>query len=118
MASTDVRKRRQLTFNSLDEILQDAARWEAEQYEPIGNWSCGQILRHLAITMNGAIDGFGFRASWMIRVVARLMKQSVITKSMRPGFQLPKRAKSLLPADNVSTAQGLAELKAALARYS
>ena len=54
-----VKNRRQLHFNSLDEIAAEVERLAAcQQVRTIGNWSSGQVLQHLASTMDNSIDGF------------------------------------------------------------
>ncbi len=54
--------RRTLKFNTLDDILADVERLNAGNVRVLGNWSKGQILKHLAILMNGCIDGIPFKA--------------------------------------------------------
>jgi len=42
-----VRKRRKLRFATFDDVVADAERANAERYEPLGNWSLGQAVKHL-----------------------------------------------------------------------
>ena len=56
-----VKERRQLRFDSLDDIAAEVERLAAcRSIRAVGNWSSGQVLQHLALTMNNSIDGFAF----------------------------------------------------------
>ena len=81
----------------------------------MGNWSLGQVCKHLAETMNQSIDGFEFQASLPIRVVARLIKKQYLKRGLSPGFTLPRRAVRLLPAPT-DTQAGVDALRAGVAR--
>ena len=54
--------RRTLNYATLDDLLQDAEQLAESDITMLGNWSLGQILRHLAMTMNNTFDGFPFSA--------------------------------------------------------
>jgi hypothetical protein len=64
--------RRTLNYATLDDLLQDAEQLAESHVDMLGNWSLGQVFSHLAITMNKSIDGFPFRAPWVLRVSIRL----------------------------------------------
>jgi hypothetical protein len=91
--------RRTLRFESLDEIVTDVERLAAcKELRSLGNWSPGQVLQHLATTMNGSIDGFpNFVPAPMKLLLRVFMKRRFLTKPMPPGFQLPKKAGTLHP---------------------
>ena len=113
-----VRGRRPLSFASLDEVVAEAERLvAARDVEMLGNLSLGQILAHLAIPINGAIDGVKVKGPWVIRTfLGPWIKARIARKGMSPGFQLPaKFAKDFFP-ENVSSAQGLEMLRKAVAR--
>jgi hypothetical protein len=95
-----VKQRRQLRFESLDEIAAEVERLAAaKQIRTLGNWSSGQVLQHLAATMDGSIDGFEPFVPAPMKFLLRLfMKGRFLNKPMPAGFQLPKRAGSLHPA--------------------
>ena len=82
----------------------------------LGNWSPGQIYRHLAKAYNGSIDGFEGMFPWYIRAMAGLFKKKLIAGVMPPGVKLPVEfAKNVIP-EPTSTEEGLAELRAAITR--
>jgi Protein of unknown function (DUF1569) len=110
--------RRKLDYASLEEVLADADRLSSADVKMLGNWSAGQIFRHLARAYNGSIDGFTMTFPWYLRMMARIFKKQLVNGPMPAGFNLPAAsAKSVLP-EPTSTAEGLAELRAAVARLN
>jgi Protein of unknown function (DUF1569) len=111
-----VEGRRQLNYASLEDLLADADRLSAGPVNALGNWSAGQIFRHLALAFNASIDGFTVTFPWYLRLMGKIFKKKVLAGPMPAGFKLPPSgAKTLEPPPN-STAEGLAELHAAVAR--
>jgi hypothetical protein len=111
-----VEGRRKLDYASLDEVLADADRLGSGPVRTLGNWSAGQIFRHLAIAYNGSIDGFTLTFPWYLRLMARLFKNKLMNGPMPAGYnQSSDNAKSVVPGPT-TTAEGLADLRAAVAR--
>ncbi len=109
---------RTVRYSTLSEVVQDAEHL-LSNHHTVGKWSFGQICQHLAKTMNASIDGFGFMAPWWSRwLIAPLVKNSILTKPMKPGFKLPKAAAALLPDNSTTADDGLRQLKAAVERRS
>lgn len=108
--------RRDLTFRSYAELLADLDRVEAGPAKTLGNWSIGQICRHLARIYNGSIDGYPLKAPWVIRLGARLFKNRILRGKLPPGFQLPARAAAVLVPGPTGTHDGMTELREAIAR--
>ena len=50
--------RRQLSFQSYDELLADLDRFGSGSVRQLGDWWPGQNCRHLATVYNNSIDGF------------------------------------------------------------
>ncbi len=110
--------RRTVRYSTLSEVVQDAEHLLGNHHT-VGKWSFGQNCQHLAKTMNASIDGFGFQAPWWVRwLVVPVIKNSILIKPMKAGFNLPKKAKSLLPDDSITAEEGLRQLKAAVERLS
>jgi len=109
--------RRKLHFDTLDDILADAEQLaKAKEIRQLGNWSAGQTFEHLALTLNGSVDGTLPTLPWVVRSVVRLfMKRKFLTETMSPGFKLPKKAAHLVPGPT-SLEKGLADLRQAIAR--
>ena len=110
--TTKVVGRRTLRFNSIDDILTDAGQLASRPVRQLGNWSLGQASSHLANAMKISLDGADFRAPLFIRLLAPLFKRLLLRGGLRPGYKLPPDAgANLIPANSISTEQGLAELK-------
>jgi hypothetical protein len=118
--SVDTRKvagRRTLHFANLDEVLADVERLAQTKARTLGNWSAGQVLKHLALTMNSSIDGFAFRAPWMFRVLGFLgMKHFVLRRKMPPGFRLPEAGEKALVPPPCTFEEGVAAIRQAIQR--
>ena len=111
-----VEGRRKLDYASFAELLADADRLASGPMKTLGNWTPGQVFRHLANAYNGSIDGFTMTFPWPLRTMAKLFKKKLVNGAMPPGFNLPASgAKGLMP-DPISTEDGLAALHAAVAR--
>jgi hypothetical protein len=87
--------RRNLTFNSLDEVLVDVEQLAASPtVHTLGNWSFERLLAHLAMTFRGSIDGFHSKAPLLIRLILPFFKKRVISRPLSPGIRLPESAQS------------------------
>ena len=49
---------RQLQFNNLEAAVEDARQLLASGYVRQGNWSLGQICRHLILVQDPSVDGY------------------------------------------------------------
>lgn len=113
--------RRQLSFQSLDDVLADAEMLAlAKGIRAIGNWTPGQVFKHLAIVFNCQIDGMPLNPPWLVRMMGRyFFKNRIIKKGMRAGFRLPKDSAGLLvPPATTTTQEGLESLRAAVKRLT
>ena len=109
--------RRELHFDSFDELLAEAERLSDGDVQLLGNWSLAQILTHLAAGINSAIDGSTFRAPFLLRLIVPLMKKKFIYGGIPPGFQIPKKAeRQFLPPEIVETTAALDALHRAIER--
>lgn len=111
-------RRRQVEYRELSEILQDARALAVRPCVTVGAWTFAQNVEHVASAMDMAFDGANFKAPWWARMfVAPLLKNRVLTRPMRAGFRLPRRAASLLPNAKVSLESALRHLETAVARF-
>lgn len=113
-----VTERRQLHFNSLEDILADVDRLaKSREIRTLGNWSAGQILKHVSNVMNKSIDGFDNSLPAFVRLVFRvLFKQRFLTKPMSAGFKLPAKAATELVPSPTSLEEGLQAIRQAIGR--
>ena len=118
--SIDTRKvegRRELGYQSLEDLLDDARHCAADGYVTIGNWSVSQIYHHLSVSLHASIDGFGFMAFWPKRLLARIFfKNRFLTQGFQPGVTIPGKMKRLEPTD-MPVEDALTQLATAIERY-
>jgi len=108
--------RRKLRFESYKELLSDVEQLAAAEVQTLGNWSFGQILKHLAVAVDSMIDGGPFSLPVPVRFLMNfMMKKRMLTRTLSPGFKLPKSARALVP-DEISVEEGLGLLRAAIDR--
>lgn len=108
--------RREVHYDTFDDALADAERLASGEVQTQGNWSYGQILRHLAVAVDTMIDGAPFKLPLPIQFVMRLiMKKRMLTKPLSPGFKLPKKAAMLVP-EETSVEEGMELFRAAIQR--
>jgi hypothetical protein len=110
--------RRELHFNTLDDILADVDRLASgRQIKTLGNWSAGQIFEHVARVMEKSIDGFESKQPAIVRfILGRTIKSWMLNKPMAAGFRLPKKAGAELIAPATSLEEGLAHIRKAIGR--
>ena len=87
-----VQDRRELHFEKIEDILSDVEKLNQGKFKTLGNWSGGQILKHLTIVMNDSIDGPRVKFGLPLRLLGRMLKNRTLRTPMRPGLQLPRRA--------------------------
>lgn len=111
-----IQGRRTLTFSTLDDILADVEKLNGAKLRSLGNWSPGQILKHLTVPMLWCLDGAPLRAPWYVRVMSWFMKGWFLRNPMPAGFKLSADfAKELLPPP-ATWEDGLQALRSAIQR--
>lgn len=111
-----VQGRRVLKFNSLDDILADVERLNQSKLRALGNWSPGQILKHVSINMIWCLDGAPVTAPWFVRLIGWLVKNRFLTKPMSAGFTLPKATADHLVPGETSWEDGVQAIRTAIGR--
>ena len=112
-----VQGHRDVSYQSLDDLSVDAMRCAEEGWVTIGNWSVGQIYHHLSVALHASIDGFGFKAFWPKRLIARtFLKKKFLTQSHPRGVRIPSKMKRLEPTD-MPVDDALAQLTSAIERF-
>lgn len=122
ISAVDTRRvsgRRALRFTDFGQLLAEAEHLAASETHALGNWSLGQILKHLAVGMHMSMDGNPFDAHLLTRVVARLFyRRRLIYKRMSPGIRLPPAMEEQLVPGPTSLDEGLDALRTAIARLN
>jgi hypothetical protein len=117
VAASPARARRKLSFDSLDEVISDAERLvESPNSKTLGAWPLGQLCTHLAMAINGSIDGIEDRAPLPVRMLGPLLKRWILARGMSPGFKLPKQREAVFFPAATSAQEGLDKLRAAACR--
>jgi hypothetical protein len=113
-----VENRRRLHFDKVQDIMADIDALAARGYRQLGNWTLGQMSKHLATGMTMPLDGAPIKTPWVVRFIARnVFKAKYLRHGPKPGFKLNPGAAKVLVPDPISDADGIAELRAALARF-
>jgi len=112
-------QRRIVVYDTLQDFLDDVRRLAEADVTAVGNWSFAQILEHLARAIDSSIDGFTFQSNWLVRtLVAPLLKNRLLTRPMKPGFTLPRRANSYLPQPDIDLDTAREHLETATERLT
>jgi hypothetical protein len=115
--SKSVPGRRQLRFASLSDVVFDAERLvAAPNAKTIGNWPLDQLLTHLAIGIDGSIDGISGKAPFVVRLVGPFIKARVFKNGLSPGFRLPKKLEAVAFPVGASPQEALEQLRGAVRR--
>jgi hypothetical protein len=109
--------RRRLRFQCYEDILDDVRKLAAGETRALGNWSLGQVCKHLALAIDKSIDStMTFRVPLKTRVLVRIFRGRILSGRLPSGFQLPPEAAPLLPEPAATVSDGLAALEQAIAR--
>ena len=116
--SKTVQGRRDVAFQTLDDIVADAEKLVASsKTRAIGNWPLEKLMMHLSQTIHNSIDGFQSKAPLWIRLIMPLFKGRILNaRKMSPGINLPKAAVASAYPDAGSLQEALDDLRRAVAR--
>ena len=80
-----------------------------EGHTTVGKWTLGQICNHLTGAVTSTVDGFRFKAPWIIRkTVGPLLVRRILKKSRFPeGAPLPKKYQPKPGHDDRAEAEAL-----------
>ena len=112
--------RRPVRFDSLDAAVQDARNLLAHGYTKAGTWDLKQVCEHLAIALNGTMDGIDFKAPLPLRIMVKLIgAKARILKSRKIPEGAPAPPTSVFtpaanPDEEAAAVQNLAD---AVERY-
>lgn len=123
----NVANRPKLRFDTLEHAIAhaqrladlDRAQWQgASRLQPLGNWTLGQAMGHLAWWANAPFDGFPPEVTppAPIRVIARLTRGPFLAMRMPAGVNIPSAPDGTFGIEPLSTDLGLAALRDAFER--
>lgn len=109
------RKRRR--FASLDEVLSEARTLAEVPTKQLGNWSLGQICKHLGVAMEQSTCGqHPFKVPLLLRFKARLARRMLLERGLPSGFELPPDGAKVLVPKPTSVDEGLVALQKGIER--
>lgn len=117
MKNTKKCARREVAYQSLEQMLGDVDRLAAADAPTTGNWSKAQIFRHLAIAIDKSVDGYGFRANLLLRLACKFLKNHFLHQKMPAGFQLRNRSAVVLLPEESDTPSAQEHLHSAVGRF-
>lgn len=100
-------ERRQVHFNSHQEVLDDVHALAGQPTQPLGNWPLPAICQHLANAINLSIDGeVDFNPPLLRKLLARLLRPHFLKRGLPVGIRLPRQAEEVLyaPAESLESA--------------
>ena len=113
-----VEGRRELHFDSFNDLLAEADRLAGGEVKMLGNWSLAQMFMHLAAGINSNIDGSTLKPPFFFRLMAPFMKKKFVYGGIPSGIQIPEKAQAqFLPQDDAETGATLGELRQAIERF-
>ena len=108
--------RREVHYDTLDDLVADAEHLLNGGYTRLGNWNLGTMSTHLAKAMQTVLDVSPIKVNALVRFLARLLYKDKALRKMKPGFKMPKRAMSLAP-HIAEDRLGVEELAMTVARW-
>lgn len=93
--------RRQITFKDLDAAVCECKRLSDLGYRKMGNWSLGQICRHLRLNLEASLDGY---PKWMslFAPLRPIMRKFLLPRLLRGDSPTGIRTASIyVPPDNL-----------------
>jgi hypothetical protein len=113
--------RRQLHFNSIDEVFPEidhiVAAEDAGTLRELGNWTAGQTMGHLAAWINYSYDGYPLdKPPWLVRLILRRMFKRILRRGMPAGQRIRGVAEGTYGTEPLSTLEGSERLRRALKR--
>nr|WP_201723923.1 DUF1569 domain-containing protein [Rhodopirellula sp. SM50] len=109
---------RDLKFETLGEAVDDARQLLATGYVRQGNWSLGQICRHLVLVQDPSVDGYPVWMS-LFAPLRPLMRRWLLPKVLRPDSPRGIRtAPIFVPPDNLDDAAEVDAFAASVERLA
>ena len=96
-----VTQRRDVSYNSYEDVLADAEHLASGNVRTVGNWTLGQIFKHLAQSMDSSIDGTEMKFPWLMKKIIRVVinKEKILKEKLSPGFKIPKKGEAQFQPD-------------------
>jgi hypothetical protein len=119
-----VKGRRQLRFETVAAAIQDAetlaAADRASTLRPLGNWTLGQALGHIAFFASAPFDGYPAmpQMPWLLRKLVPLFKGWILNKGLPVGTRIPGTKDGTFGTELLPTDAALAAYRRAFERLA
>lgn len=105
---------RVLRFGEIPEVIPEVRRL-VPAHRTLGNWTLGQICKHLADSFTGSMDGFDLRNHRIKRLfLKRRMLEVALTNGIPRNYTVDPK---ITPPAGIELDCGLAELEHSVSRY-
>lgn len=83
--------RRDLDFSDFDRLVADVKHLHEGGYHQAGRWDLAQVCGHLTISMKQSLDGFTFKAPWLVRklIIPFIRRGLFRSRKIKPGIKAP-----------------------------
>ena len=82
--------RRIIDLQDLDGVIAAVERLSRDGYAKAGTWGLGEVSCHCGQFIEGCLNGFDFKAPWLLRQLGPLIFKSIVKKrGFKPGFRKP-----------------------------
>jgi hypothetical protein len=108
--------RRELHFNSIDDILADLDKVDRGPKTTTGRWSGGQNFEHLARFVDCSLDGFPMTMPWFMRLAGRIFKKRFLRGPMPSGIKNSGKAADYFTPGETSWEDGMSHYRKSLHR--
>ena len=114
-------ERRTLHFETLDELLEEIDRVveadQAGQIRPLGAWTPGQILGHVAAWIEYGYGGYPMEpVPWLVRFFLRRKLKKYMKEGMPVGVRIPRVPEGTYGMEDMPTEEAAERLRRALGR--
>lgn len=114
--------RRNLRFTTMRDLLAETDRLlDADALGALrttGNWTPGQIMQHVGRLIEYSLDGFDFKAPWILRTFGPRVKNAALRRPFPAGLQLRGASRALIPDPAVTTHDAAEYLRAQILRVA
>src|SRR5262245_17025732 len=101
---------RQLEFKSFADVRTELDHLHKGGCEKLGQWDLAQVCDHLSYFIRGSLEGFTFRAPWLLKFLfgKMVLKRILSQRRMKTGGFTPQNP---LPSPGGDEAAAVARLK-------
>ena len=107
--------RRELDLKTLDQVGEEVQRLASNGCQQAGEWNLAQTCWHLRQTMDYSLNGFPFKAPWLVRkLIAPMLKRKLFaSRNIKAGLAAPAQ---LIPSADLDQDQQVQKFQEMLGR--